>query len=126
MAAAHPIYVTRIDARANTVTLGEEADLMADALIADEWTWTAPAGELEAALERAGDAGLPVSARIRYHQQGQAARLKRASDAERAGCAGEAFRIDFADAQRAIAPGQAVVVYDGDTVLGGGRIVRAV
>lgn len=126
VAAAHPIYVTRIDARANTVTLGEEADLMAGALIADEWTWTAPAGELEVALDRAGDAGLPVSARIRYHQQGQAACLKRASDAERAGYAGEALRIDFADAQRAIAPGQAVVVYDGDTVLGGGRIVCAV
>lgn len=99
---------------------------MAGALIADAWTWSVPATELEAALDRAGDAGLPVSARIRYHQQGQAACLKRAGDAERAGCTGEALRIDFADAQRAIAPGQAVVAYDGDTVLGGGRIVRAV
>ena len=35
------------------------------------------------------------------------------------------FRVAFDEPQRAITPGQAVVLYDGDTVLGGGTIIEA-
>lgn len=135
VAAARPLYVTGIDARANTVTLGDEADLMSGALIADSWTWSAPASAMEARLatssqdseERPGS--FHASARIRYHQADQAVRVRRALPPE---CAagpvpvrGEALRIDFDEPQRAVAPGQAVVLYDGDVVLGGGRILCA-
>ena len=126
MAAAWPLYVTGIDARANTVTLGDEADLMSGALIADSWTWSAPAPDTEARLDAAP---LRAAARIRYHQADQAVRVRRALPPE---CAagpvpvrGEALRIDFDEPQRAVAPGQAVVLYDGDVVLGGGRILCA-
>ena len=128
IAAAHPLYVTGIDARANTVTLGDEDDLLATSLIADEWIWSAPAASMEAALGAAcahGEA-LAVTARIRYHQRDQLAYVTWASDAEQSGCTGRALRIDFAEPQRAIAPGQAVVLYRGDEVLGGGRIVRSI
>ena len=126
VAAARPLYVTGIDARANTVTLGDEADLMSGALIADSWTWSAPAPDTEARLDAAP---LRAAARIRYHQADQAVRVRRALPPE---CAagpvpvrGEALRIDFDEPQRAVAPGQAVVLYDGDVVLGGGRILCA-
>ncbi|WP_419052404.1 aminomethyltransferase beta-barrel domain-containing protein, partial [Enorma massiliensis] len=111
---------------ANTVTLGDEADLMSGALIADSWTWSAPAPDTEARLDAAP---LRAAARIRYHQADQAVRVRRALPPE---CAagpvpvrGEALRIDFDEPQRAVAPGQAVVLYDGDVVLGGGRILCA-
>lgn len=135
VAAARPLYVTGIDARANTVTLGDEADLLSSALIADSWIWSAPASAMEARLatssqdseERPGS--FHASARIRYHQADQAVRVRRALPPE---CAagpvsvrGEALRIDFDEPQRAVAPGQAVVLYDGDVVLGGGRILCA-
>lgn len=128
IAAAHPLYVTRIDAQANTVTLGEERDLFSDALVADEWVWSAPSLAMEAALDEAATRGesLDVTARIRYHQLDQAATVHRASEEERRNCTGEALRIDFAEPQRAIAPGQAVVLYRGDAVLGGGRIAYGI
>ena len=128
IAAAHPLYVTRIDAQTNTVTLGEERDLFACALVADEWVWSAPSLAMETALDEAAARGesLDVTARIRYHQLDQAASVRRASEEERRDCTGEALRIDFAEPQRAIAPGQAVVLYRGDAVLGGGRIAYGI
>lgn len=121
VAAAHPLYVASIDARTNTVVLGGERDLMADALIADDWIWSAPAGEMEALFDEAEAAGtaLHASAKIRYHQPHQGVRVARAAtDAP----AHRALRLDFDEPQRAIAPGQAVVLYRGDVVLGGGTV----
>ena len=113
IAADRPLYVTAIDAVANTVTLGYEEDLLASALITEDWTWTggAPARE----------AGVPLTAKIRYRQPDQACRLSRVTAGPDAG----AMRLDFALPQKGIAPGQAVVVYRGDTVIGGGSVRRA-
>ncbi len=122
VAAAHPLYVCGIDVHANTVTLGDERDLMADTLIARDWIWSAPADAMDTQLADAADAGVPVAAKIRYHQPDQPARA-RLVDASR-GAAGD-VRIDFEVPQRGIAPGQAVVIYDGGVVLGGGTVVSA-
>lgn len=118
VALAHPVFVTSVDPRANRVVLGESEDLMSRALIADDWIWSAPAEQMEAALDHAGEAGLPVTAKVRYHQQDQPARVMRG---EKSGC----YRVVFVQPQRAITPGQAVVVYHGDVVLGGGTAVAA-
>ena len=118
VAMLHPVYVTRVDARANTVTLGEEVDLMAEALIADDWIWSAPADRMREQLDAAGADGIPVSAKIRYHQPDQAAHVSWGDE-------DGAIRVSFDRPQRAIAPGQAVVVYDDDTVLGGGTVRKA-
>ena len=118
VALAHPVFVTSVDPRANRVVLGESEDLMSRALVADDWVWSAPADQMEAALDHAGEAGVPVTAKVRYHQQDQPARLMRG---EKPGC----YRVAFDQSQRAIAPGQAVVVYHGDVVLGGGTAVTA-
>ena len=58
---------------------------------------------------------LRVTARTRYHQVEQAATVYPAE------CG---FRLEFDQPQRAPTPGQAVVLYQGDTVLGGGTITR--
>lgn len=113
VACAHPVYVTGIDAQANTVTLGEHEELMATCLIADDWIWSAPGPVMEALLDQAGEAGVSVSAKIRYHHPSHACRMYRAE---------QGIRLAFAAPERAIAPGQAVVAYALDTVLGGGTV----
>lgn len=118
VALAHPVFVTSVDPQANRVVLGESEDLMSRALVADDWVWSAPASRMEAALDRAGDAGVPVTAKVRYRQQDQPARLMRGDNPG-------SYRVVFDQPQRAIAPGQAVVVYHGDVVLGGGTAVAA-
>ena len=116
IANAHPLYVTAIDAAANTVTLGAPEDLLAHGLTADDWVWSAPAAIMGELLDETGEAGLAVGAKIRYHHPTRPARLF--WDAE-------GVRLMFDEPERGIAPGQAVVIYAGDVVLGGGRVVRA-
>ena len=60
---------------------------------------------------------LPCAAKIRYRQPDQACTLHRS---------GQAYRVDFEAPQRAIAPGQSVVLYQGEVCLGGGVIEQAV
>ncbi|QWT18303.1 tRNA 2-thiouridine(34) synthase MnmA [Collinsella sp. zg1085] len=125
VAMLHPVYVVDIDAKANTVTLGEESDLMSSGLLADDWIWSVPAHAIHELLDEDYNAhaeGLPVLARIRYHQEPQPARLLWDTETE---LPHRRVRINFDTDQRAIAPGQAVVVYAGDVVLGGGTAIQA-
>ena len=114
VAMAHPVYVTGVDAANNTVHLGEAEDLTATALTADDWIWSAPADRMEAELDAGG---IRVGAKYRYRQKDQAATLTRGEDGQ--------MLLTFDEPQRAIAPGQAVVVYHGDIVLGGGTVTGA-
>ena len=61
--------------------------------------------------------GIRVGAKYRYRQKDQAATLTRDEDGQ--------MLLTFDEPQRAIAPGQAVVVYRGDIVLGGGTVTGA-
>ena len=114
VAMAHPVYVTGVDAANNIVHLGEAEDLTAAALTANEWIWSAPAECMEAELDAGG---IRVGAKYRYRQKDQAATLTRGEDGQ--------MLLTFDEPQRAIAPGQAVVVYRGDIVLGGGTVTGA-
>jgi len=100
-----PMYVAAKNAADNTVTLGENADLMASSL---------EAYDINLISLEALDGPLSVTAKIRYNQTEQEAVITPVS--------GGRIRVDFAQPQRAIAPGQAVVFYSGETVIGGGTI----
>ena len=115
VAMAHPVYVTGVDASNNTVHLGEAEDLAATALTANDWIWSAPAERMEAELNAGG---IRVGAKYRYRQKDQAAVLTRGANGQ--------MLLTFDEPQRAIAPGQAVVVYHGDVVLGGGTVTAAI
>ena len=106
LAAGAPVYVCGKDMQANTVTVGPEEMLFDRIVYADEVNWIA-IPELTGPLR--------VTARTRYHQVEQAATVYPAE------CG---FRLEFDQPQRAPTPGQAVVLYQGDTVLGGGTITR--
>ncbi len=104
---AQPHYVCAKDAARNTVTIGTADALYAKRLRADACNWIA-VPSLTAPLR--------VRAKIRYGQQAQPATVFPAEDGA---------VVEFDDAQRAIAAGQAVVLYDGDVVVGGGTIRNA-
>ena len=105
LAMGAPVYVCGKDMQANTVTVGPEEMLFDRIVYADEVNWIA-IPELTGPLR--------VTARTRYHQVEQAATVYPAE------CG---FRLEFDQPQRAPTPGQAVVLYQGDVVLGGGTIV---
>ena len=107
LAMGAPVYVCAKDMQANTVTVGPEAELFDTIVYADEVNWIA-IPELTGPLR--------VTARTRYHQVEQPATVYPAGS--------DGFRLEFDQPQRAPTPGQAVVLYQGDTVLGGGTIVR--
>ena len=107
LAMGAPVYVCAKDMQANTVTVGPEKSLFDRIVYAEEANWIAIP---------ALTAPLRVTARTRYHQVEQAATVYPAGE--------DRFRLEFDEPQRAPTPGQAVVLYQGDVVLGGGTIVQ--
>ncbi|MCL2528330.1 MAG: tRNA 2-thiouridine(34) synthase MnmA [Defluviitaleaceae bacterium] len=101
-----PQYVSALDPKANTVTVGPAEHLFAKALKARDINLI-PCDKL----------GEPVNiqAKIRYSHPAQPARVWQTAPDE--------IHVEFDKPQRAITPGQAVVLYDGDIVVGGGTIV---
>lgn len=102
-------YVLEIIPETNRVVLGDRDDLLASGLIATEVNWLTdgpPAGPIE------------CSAKIRYRHPGTPAIVAAGADST--------AEVRFAEPQSAVAPGQAVVFYDGSRVLGGGWIDRPI
>ena len=100
-----PVFVCGIDPAANTVTLGDSEDLFHTEVHVAEFNWIAgkaPEGEIR------------CMAKLRYRQTEQPA-TARPEGADR-------VTLVFDGPQRAPTPGQYAVLYDGDVVLGGGRI----
>jgi tRNA-specific 2-thiouridylase len=105
--AGAPRYVVRLDPDRNAVVVGPRAALAVRALVATEVNWIAREGL---------DEPIAVQARIRHNAPLCPARLVPAG-------AG-AVEVCFAVPQSAVTPGQSVVFYDGDVVVGGGVIAR--
>ena len=107
LAMGAPVYVCAKDMAKNTVTVGPNEALYSTSLLADDWNWF-PFAELTEPLR--------VSAKARYNQPPQPA----TAYPDENGTA----RVVFDAPQRALTPGQAVVLYDGDMVVGGGTIIK--
>ena len=100
-----PLYVTRIDAETNRVYLGHGEELMSRRLWASRVNWLSDAPP---------PSPTRASAKIRYKADTSPATVTPLPD----GWA----EVVFDDPQRAVTPGQAVVFYDGERILGGGYI----
>lgn len=109
LAMGAPVYVCAKDMQRNTVTVGPGEALFSPALLAGDWNWY-PFPTLTAPMR--------VTVKTRHSQFEQAATVY----PEENGFA----RVEFDQPQRAVTPGQAVVLYDGDMVVGGGTITEAV
>lgn len=105
VSAGKHVYVLRKNARDNTILLGDNEELFTSVLTADRVNWIS--SETPAAPLR-------VTAKTRYSQTEAAATVHPLPDGR--------IRVEFDVPQRAITAGQAVVLYDGEQVLGGGTI----
>ena len=105
VSAGKHVYVLRKNAQDNTILLGDNEELFTSVLTADRVNWIS--GETPASPLR-------VTAKTRYSQTEAAATVHPLPDGR--------IRVAFDVPQRAITAGQAVVLYDGEQVLGGGTI----
>ncbi len=105
LAAGRPLYVVDLDAERNTVTVGEAGELERDRLVARAVNFIA--GDPP-------DAPMRVEAKIRHKHRPAPATVRALGDG--------AAEVVFDEAQRAITPGQSVVFYQGERVVGGGVI----
>jgi tRNA-uridine 2-sulfurtransferase len=103
-----PAYVVRLDPARNTVVVGPREALRATRLDAERANWIAVASLTEP---------LDVEVRIRHRAPRVAARIL-PRDASR-------FTVEFREPQYAVTPGQSVVLYRGEMVVGGGVIACA-
>lgn len=108
---AVPLYVLGIDAATNRVTVGEKQALLASSLVARQ------VNLLSDALRVSGPE-VSCTAKVRYNHAPQPATAAVTGQDE--------ITVRFDEPQSAVTPGQAVVLYDGDIVLGGGWIESAV
>jgi tRNA-specific 2-thiouridylase len=108
IATGEPVFVTGIEASSNTVVVGGAADLLKSACELDEVNWIA--GDLPAEPIRA-------LGKARYRSTEVPCTVTRGEDGAR-------LRVQFDEPQRALTPGQALVLYQGEYVIGGGTISR--
>ncbi len=101
-----PVFVVEIRPERNEVVIGDAKDVWSDVLTCRNLNWMAVEGLEGGAME--------VTAKIRYSHKGAACRIRQTGS--------DQVECRFEEPQRAVTPGQAVVFYDGDYVVGGGVI----
>jgi tRNA-specific 2-thiouridylase len=105
LTAPRPLYVVALDAARQRVVVGEEPDLSVTRLVASGVSW------LSVAMP---DGPVRAEVQVRYRHAGATATVAPLPE--------DRVEVRFDEAQRAVAPGQAAVFYDGDVCLGGGWI----
>ena len=108
VALGRPVFVVAIDVENNRVVLGDEEELFSREAFVRDFSWVSGEAPVEP---------IRCRAKIRYRKAEQDATATVESDGS--------VRLVFDEGQRAICPGQAAVLYDGEVVLGGGRIARS-
>ncbi len=106
LALGHPVFVTEIRPETNEVVIGDAEDVFTDRLRCNRLNFMS-VPDLEGEL--------PVTAKIRYNHRGAPANVRKIGLDE--------AEVIFEEPVRAVTPGQAVVFYDGDYVVGGGTIL---
>jgi tRNA-specific 2-thiouridylase len=121
-----PRYVVDLDPATNRVIVGDADDLIVDEFEIDHVNWHAVAGCVdpgsgiaarEAGVNAPGYNGeIEATVKIRYNHPGTVATVTPLEN--------DRAQVRLHEPQRAVTPGQAAVIYDGDVVLGGGWICR--
>lgn len=114
LAAGKRLYVVDLDPERNRVIVGPEEELYATGLIATEVNW--PAGQ------PAGEAKVEAEVKIRYRSPLVGAQVEPLGEDGGRGETKAKVKVTFKEPQRAVTPGQAVVFYQGERLLGGGLI----
>lgn len=110
IAAPQPLYVRGVCPARNTVTVAGAGALYTDTVDARELNWIA--------CDALGERPVRLLAKLRYRQPARRATAWQTGT--------DTLRVRFDEPQRAPAPGQALVLYDGGTVVGGGVLFSTV
>lgn len=102
-----PVFVTEIRPETNEVVIGDNEDVFSRRLTCNKLNWMA--------VESLSGGEMRVTAKIRYSHRGAPCVIREIGT--------DLVECVFDDPQRAATPGQAVVFYDGDYVVGGGTII---
>lgn len=108
-----PLYVLGLDSENNRLIVGPADRLYSEGLVATEINWIDTGARKECATGISG-----ITSKIRYRHEGAPSALRLLDNGS--------VEVRFSAPQKAVAPGQAVVFYRGDEVIGGGWIERAV
>lgn len=106
LAVGHPVFVVAIRPDTNEVVIGENEDIFSSKLYADRLNFMS-VESIEAPVR--------AKAKIRYSHEGAECTVRMADTG--------LLECVFDEKQRAVTPGQALVLYDGDYILGGGTII---
>ncbi len=104
-----PMYVVEIRPQTNEVVLGSNKEVFSQGLIADQVNFI-PFDDLEGPIQAQG--------KVRYSSRTSPCTIKKVGD--------DQVEVIFDDMQRAVTPGQAVVFYQDDLLIGGGTILNAI
>jgi tRNA-specific 2-thiouridylase len=116
VSAPYPLYVAEIDTEKNLVVLGRDENLFCNALVADDLVWPA---------DYDPDCAFDAMVKIRLASKQVKARIEPYAPDAGENFTGRAYRVIFAEPQRAVAPGQSVVFYRDGITLGGGIIAKS-
>lgn len=103
-----PVFVTKINPKENTITLGDNSELFTNTIYANNYNFMAFSDF---------DEPLFVKAKIRYSHAPAECKIERMEKED------NNLKCTFAEPQRAPTPGQAIVFYEDDIVLGGATIL---
>jgi tRNA-uridine 2-sulfurtransferase len=109
VALGYPIYVTSLNPQDNTVTVGGKKDLLATGLTASQTNWL---------IDDVPSDWRACGVKVRYNSEPTPGQVRSTGP--------DTLDVRFDQPVSAVTPGQAVVCYDGDRVLGGGWIDRAI
>lgn len=101
-----PVFVVEIRPETNEVVIGDSEDVFTDSLVCDRLNWMA--------IDGLHGKEMQVMAKIRYSHRGAPCVIREIGDGQ--------VECRFLEKVRAVTPGQAVVFYDGEYVVGGGTI----
>jgi len=116
IAAGKPMYVVGIDPSENSVVVGDEDKIYNNKLVAEKISWVDDIKTDSISSDNNIEKTLEVKAKVRYRHREDDALVTMKSDTDAV--------VEFKSPQRAITPGQAVVFYKDERVLGGGWINR--
>ena len=124
VSSSKPLYVHSIDAVNNLVVLASNDDLNAVGLVADDFVWPGNVEPDEKFLSE-NSKNYDIFVKIRLASKPVKAHIEKYVPNEKENFVGQPWKIVFDQAQRAVAPGQSVVIYDRDVIIGSGIIVKA-
>lgn len=114
----NPLYVQKIDAETNTIVLSEKSELGSYSLVADDFVWP---GDVEP------NETFEALVKIRLRSKNAIAKIEKYEipEDDLTQFKGQPWKFTFYEEQNAVTPGQSVVIYKDDVIVGGGIIVKS-